>query len=446
MDKLQHIDDLLRKASQVPANALVDASDWAIIEKRLKRRKSRIYALWFFLALSVCTTSALFVVNQIDSKTTPILTQQEKNIDTPTLNHPNNTTTERLTEDFESAESLASTDTNPVESLELASSDPSNSSKNNQKLQTSRPDTELSESKELVQNLESPIHPAIEKSHIPLVVALDSKAPNFVFDAIYGSAPLWVHHDNIIVQTISNSKPSYLAYDKSHWETGISFTPSISSKISDVNKDLSGLINKSYNTLVASSESATFGNTFGFNAQYHPKGRFFYSSGLYLTQRAEEVKYNYTITEGVSADNNKITDIYPLDPRAYEYINYKGSNSYHFIEIPLNIGYKQPISRNFELRTQVGISYLSLLNSSGQKGNFTTLRLDDLSTLNFNTNHIAANLKSGLYYNRPRITLGLEPMIGMNLTNLQDRSTSAILDKPYSYGINLTTNLKLFKQ
>ena len=444
MDKLQHIDDLLRKASQVPANALVDASDWAIIEKRLKRRKSRIYALWFFLALSVCTTSALFVVNQINSKTTPILTQQEKNIDTPTLNHPNNTTTERLTDDFESAESITSTDTSPVEPLELASSDPSILSKNNQRLQPSISNTKLPEAKALVQDLESSIRQAIEKSHIPLVVALESKAPNFVFDAIYGSAPLWLNQDNVIVQ--SNSKPSHLAYDKSHWETGISFTPSLSSKISGVNKDLSGFINKSYNTFVANSESATFGNTFGFNAQYHPKGRFFYSSGLYITQRAEQVDYNYTITEGVIKTDNKTLDYYTLDPRAYVDVNYKGSNSYHFIEIPLNIGYKQPISRNFELRTQVGISYLSLLNSSGQKGNFTTLRLDDLSTLNFNTNHIAANLKSGLYYNRPRITLGLEPMIGMNLTNLQNRSTSAILDKPYSYGINLTTNLKLFKQ
>jgi len=444
LDKLQHIDDLLRKASQVPANALVDASDWAIIEKRLKRRKSRIYALWFFLALSVCTTSALFVVNQINSKTTPILTQQEKNIDTPTLNHPNNTTTERLTDDFESAESIASTDTSPVEPLELASSDPSILSKNNQRLQPSTSNTKLPEAKALVQDLESSIRQAIEKSHIPLVVALESKAPNFVFDAIYGSAPLWLNQDNVIVQ--SNSKPSHLAYDKSHWETGISFTPSLSSKISGVNKDLSGFINKSYNTFVANSESATFGNTFGFNAQYHPKGRFFYSSGLYITQRAEQVDYNYTITEGVIKTDNKTLDYYTLDPRAYVDVNYKGSNSYHFIEIPLNIGYKQPISRNFELRTQVGISYLSLLNSSGQKGNFTTLRLDDLSTLNFNTNHIAANLKSGLYYNRPRITLGLEPMIGMNLTNLQNRSISAILDKPYSYGINLTTNLKLFKQ
>ncbi len=75
-----------------------------------------------------------------------------------------------------------------------------------------------------------------------------------------------------------------------------------------------------------------------------------------------------------------------------------------------------------------------------------TLRLDDISNLNFNKNNIAAKLKSGIYYQRPRVAIGLEPMIGMNLTNLQNKSTSAILDKPYSYGINLTTNFKLFNQ
>ncbi|MDG2454331.1 MAG: hypothetical protein P8N47_00855, partial [Bacteroidia bacterium] len=61
MDNLQHIDDLLRQASQVPANALVNASDWAVVEKRLKRRKNRIYTVWFFLALiSVSSLGVLF--------------------------------------------------------------------------------------------------------------------------------------------------------------------------------------------------------------------------------------------------------------------------------------------------------------------------------------------------------------------------------------------------
>jgi hypothetical protein len=442
LDKLQHIDNLLRKASQVPANALVDASDWAGIEKRLKRRKNRIYALWFFLALSVCSTSALFLVHQFNSKTQPTITQQEKNIDSPrtTLDLQES----RPAKSTETLESEVSSKTEVANTLN--STNQSNSIEDPQEHNTPDAETKITITENSVFESEQTIAQKFEEAIESTPLHQQSKTPKFIFKDIYGFTPLWVNQDKVIVQSISNSKPSHLGYDKSHWETGISFTPSLSSKISGTNKDLSGLINRSYDKFVASSESAAFGNTFGFNAQYHPKGRFFYSSGLFLTQRAEQLDYNYTITEGPSATNDNNLSYDPLDPRAYEYINYIGSNSYHFIEIPLNIGYKQPLSRNFELRTQVGVSYLSLLSSSGKKGNFMTLRLDDLSNLNFNTNHIAANLKSGLYYHRPRVAIGLEPMIGMNLTNLQNKSTSAILDKPYSYGINLTTNFKLFNQ
>jgi hypothetical protein len=442
LDKLQHIDDLLRKASQVPANALVDASDWAIIEKRLKRRKSRIYALWFFLALSVCTTSVLLVVNQINSKTTPTITQQEKNIDSPRTNL--DLQESRPAKSTETLESVVSSKTEVANNLNPTNQ--SNSIEDPKEYHTPDSETKIPITENSVFESEQTIAQKFVQIIESITLYQQSKAPNFAFEYIFGSTPLWVNQKAVTVNPATNHKPSYNNYDESHWETGISFTPSLSSKISGVNKDLSGLINRSYDKLVANSESAAFGNTFGFNAQYHPKGRFFYSSGLFLTQRAELLDYNYTITEGATATNDGNITYRYLDPLAYVDINYTGSNSYHFIEIPLNIGYKQPLSRNFELRTQVGISYLSLLNSSGKKGNFMTLRLDELSNLNFNTNHIAANLKSGLYYHRPRLAIGLEPMIGMNLTNLQNKSTSAILDKPYSYGINLTTNFKLFNQ
>jgi hypothetical protein len=426
----------------VPANALVDASNWAGIEKRLKRRKNRIYALWFFLALSVCSTSALFLVNQFNFKTQPTITQQEKNIDasTTTLDLQESTTAKST----KTLESNVSSETEVTNNLKPANQ--SNSIEDPKEYNTPDASTTLPITEDSVFKLEQTIAQEVKQVIEATTIYQQSKTPKFVFDDIFGSTPLWVNQDKVIVQSLSNSKPSHLAYDKSHWETGISFTPSLSSKISGTNKDLSGLINRSYDRFVASSESAAFGNTFGFNAQYHPKGRFFYSSGLYLTQRAEQVNYDYTITENFFPTNKINERYFDLDPRAYVDVNYTGSNSYHFIEIPLNIGYKQPLSRNFELRTQVGVSYLSLLSSSGKKGNFETLFLDNLSNLNFNTNHIAANLKSGLYYHRPRLAVGLEPMIGMNLTNLQNKSTSAILDKPYSYGINLTTNFKLFNQ
>ncbi|MFT4996278.1 MAG: hypothetical protein ACI9BJ_000776, partial [Flavobacteriales bacterium] len=49
-------------------------------------------------------------------------------------------------------------------------------------------------------------------------------------------------------------------------------------------------------------------------------------------------------------------------------------------------------------------------------------------------------------YNTPRLAIGLEPMFGMNLNSLNNEATSAIKTKPYSYGINLITNIKLIKR
>mgnify|MGYP000082299705 FL=1 len=98
------------------------------------------------------------------------------------------------------------------------------------------------------------------------------------------------------------------------------------------------------------------------------------------------------------------------------------------------------------MRAQVGVSYMALQKRNGKKGNFTTLELKDLTELDLNSRNIAANIKSGLYYNTPRLAIGLEPMFGINLSSLNNEATSAIKTKPYSYGINLTTNIKLIKR
>ena len=73
MDNLQHIDELLKSASQAPANALVNDSDWNAIDKKLKQRKNRIYALWFFLALICAGTVIGLIVTNIHSLQTNLL-------------------------------------------------------------------------------------------------------------------------------------------------------------------------------------------------------------------------------------------------------------------------------------------------------------------------------------------------------------------------------------
>ena len=164
-----------------------------------------------------------------------------------------------------------------------------------------------------------------------------------------------------------------------------------------------------------------------------------------MTQRKEQLDYNYTITEGPLYDATTIYSYVPVDPRSYESIVYSGSNSYHFLEIPLNIGYKTTISPNFELRTQLGASYMALRNREGKKGNFTTLELEDLQDLQFAQHNIAANVKTGLYLNKQCFVVGIEPTFGINLNSLRSAETSAIKTKPYGYGLNITSAIKLFK-
>ena len=91
------------------------------------------------------------------------------------------------------------------------------------------------------------------------------------------------------------------------------------------------------------------------------------------------------------------------------------------------------------------MSYLGLLNATGKKGNPTYLRLNSLQEMKLPTKNIAANIKSGVYYNTTRFAIGVEPIVGLNLTSISER-TSPIKTNPYSYGINISTNFKLLKK
>ena len=81
-----------------------------------------------------------------------------------------------------------------------------------------------------------------------------------------------------------------------------------------------------------------------------------------------------------------------------------------------------------------------------KKGNFLNLQLEDLSDLKFNNYNIATTVKSGIYFNKTRFNIGLEPSYSININSLNNVKTSALKTRPFSYGVNLTTNIKIFKE
>ena len=462
MDKLQHIDDLLKASAQQLATDVVDDQDWLSIEKKLRRRKSRIYALRFFLALVLVSSS--FILWQ-PFHSNPIATQDtlNKNIPSPelsegtTVDHPVNPsiTTENSLDMPESITPAAVEMPNdapvPLPWVDHAPT------------LIQAPETEIpvvsnpTEIDEAVRNLANDV---LDKSEIarndvllPEVEA-GKETPIENQDIV---ANLDVTNDLDSTEPSaqkpettdgSNNPPVRQAFIP-YTEIGVAFTPGWSNKSTAENAAFAGLINRQYYQKVASSESAGFTNSAGIVAHRHLNRFLYVASGLYVSQRSESVNYNYLIDESpnvVEDPNGKRIEGYiPRLPSQYEQVNYNGSNSYHFIEIPVNLGYKQNISPKFELRGQVGVSYLHLLQTSGKKADYTYLQLSDLSDFSWNQHMLATNVRTGLYFNINKFVLGAEPSLSVSLNSLSDKN-AAIKVKPYHYGFNLVAALKLNKK
>lgn len=434
MDKLQHIDDLLKSSATSFANSLeVDGSDWLAVEKKLRQRKNRIYAVWFFLALMFVAFTFVLLQN-ITPKDSKIVkndkTQVLENLH-PTA--PNRDDIHPLVQDqnttVNNQNESAQLSYNPTDKSDNVQSLPAADGKISDAIPNKVLTEETGNTNPITANPTKPDEEVLAEN-------TQEKAANTaqnVFDELT--------MDEIVSDKRQTSNEKTKKKSFGYWEAGISFTPSISGKFISENSQFAGLINRNYYNNVANNENTAFSNSAGANIQYHLPSGWFVASGLFIAQRTESLNYNYTITEFPRVNNNEIIGYNPLSSAAYINVQHTGSNSYHFVEIPINIGYKQSISSNFELRGQLGMSYLNLFDLSGVKADYTTLELNNLSNYAFNQSNLAANAKLGLYLDKNKFSIGLEPIFNYNITSISERD-AAINIKPYSYGLNISTNYK----
>ena len=456
MDNLQHIDDLLKKSATSFVYAEVGATDWLAVEKKLKQRKKRIYALWFFLAL-VFVSSSIVLVNFTSSEESPIVSHTiTQNLDQQSFDQLENTN-QNVEQAIE--QSIITENTNEASTTEAPIRERNHTSTSSLSEETipsiaESPVEQIASSEAIPTSDLDPIPTEVKNTtdHVEIVAIPDIKSDNSTKNQELEDQTTDIIDAPIVKTTPTLPKPlkdgttgndNGENHTKGHWEAGFSFTPSISNKRISENATLAGLIHVNYYDKAASSEKSSVSNSAGLNAQYHLSNGLFIATGAFISQRSESINYNYTIDSIPLIENNNVITTY--QPQVPVPVKHNGSNSYHFLEIPLNIGYKTPISANFEIRSQVGMSYMLLFNQKGKKADYNNLSLKDLSEYSLNKNNIAANAKVGVYWNKKQFTIGAEPIFSYNLNNLNDKETSAIIVKPYSYGFNISTNYKFIK-
>jgi hypothetical protein len=446
LNKLQNIDDLLKKSAADFGTADVGEHDWLSIEKKLGRRKNRIYAMWFFLAL-ILVSSSIALITNLNSTNIPTVVENKEE---QTNKQPLETITDQPIQDntILQEDGLNESSGGNARAIDRASNPtPVHNSTHTPYTEPTQPTPEV----------EQPISP--KEVTNPIVIdqpILEDEVVEVVIEDIVSEVEE-ENKENIVIDEPKKEEQKANRPNSSnggntnnakigYWETGFSFTPGLSNKVTSENSTFAGLINRSYYNEVVSGENAAFANSAGLNAQYHLPNGFFVATGLFITQRKEQINYNYTITEWPNGVNDyEIQDYSPLAPVAYVDINHSGSNSYHFIEIPVNMGYKRALKRNFEIRGQLGLSYLNLFKATGTKADYTFLELKDVNDFNFDNHNLAASTKVGIYLNKKRFVIGAEPTFSLNL-NSMSATNAAIKLKPYNYGFNISTNYKLMKK
>jgi hypothetical protein len=416
LDKLHNIDDLLRNAAAAQDLPELDADAWSGVEKKLKRRRIRLAAFWILLPLFFVSAS-IFTVLHYTSEPTSSLTDTKNRV-------------EQHISDKNTSNNEPTPTGDEVVKREL-------------KLPPQSRSVE-----EPIRDTYTGNNPTAFKTDMDAVNNEESFSNRLSFESILLSSKRSVNLNNppsfFVIDPIHLKLPKDKKEEakKGHWEIGYAFTPSISGKYAAQNAENSWMIHKNYDQFVLNNEKVSFANSQGINLQYHQK-HWFIATGLFISQRTENINYNYTITEfPVANQNTREVQYLPLTPDLYKHITHSGSNSYHFVEIPLNIGYKHALSPKFEIRAQTGVSLLHLINREGSKADFFNLDLESLENITFNETNVAANVKAGLYYNTRFVILGVEPSGSINTTNFASRDNGLEL-RPFNYGLNLVTQIKL---
>ena len=430
MDKLRYIDELLKTSLGDSGYATsVSSDDWLAIEKRLKRRKNRIYAMWFSLSLVVLTSLGLWITSDYS-------TQQITENSSVELQGENTTTQEPKALDPNSIEE-------PQQSLDdqiisdIRETTVQNVSWENEIVKENGAQEDVVE-----EEVSADVDPIAENNN---EVVLSDGLLNEYIEA-FNDIPVYIRKPEVkLLDPIDHSK---VKRSISHMEFGVSITPSFASKLLSEDSRLGGLINKEFFGIVNNSEQAAFATNTHFNGSVHFNNGWYIGIGVGYVQRTEAINYNYVIDHFVNVNEveNKIDSYTLLPPLARETITYQGSNSYHFVDIPVRVGYRYNVLPKWSIGHELAVSYMLLVNQVGQRADPTYLNLYDISKVDFyNKANIGSSFKTGLYYNFKNFVVGAEPVVGMNLNSLSNKE-SAIKIRPYNYGFNLTTQIKIGKK
>jgi len=240
------------------------------------------------------------------------------------------------------------------------------------------------------------------------------------------------------LETIIHPKPKQ---DKTKisisYEAGVSIAPAMGLDKIKENKVRS--IHKDYFSSIAGSSVLGSGFNNGLHFQINFGNKWYVRPGIYSSEYSVYHNYNYTYDAiPVINANNEIRS-YIFGPP--ETVNYSGKSSIKYITIPLMLGNRISLTKNWGIESKLGFNVSRLLDASGQWVNPTFLSLESINSNNsikkWNT---GMSISTGLFFKTNKnLIFTVEPNFATMLGSANQKN-SPVKTRYYNYGINLNVN------
>ena len=233
----------------------------------------------------------------------------------------------------------------------------------------------------------------------------------------------------------NTKKPKLFSY-----EFGINLSPAMG--IDAIKQNKSNWINHNYFSSIANSSSLGSGFNNGVHAQINIRKNWFIRQGIYSTTYSVYNNFDYTITEFTNTLVGKgITGYGPLNPSDYIHIQQSGKASIKYISLPLLVGNRTYINKNWGIESKIGVNVSRLWNAKGQIVNPTYLNLEDINSNNsikkWNT---GLSISSGVFIKtNNNLIFTVEPNFSTLLSSARSKDYP-VKTRYYNYGINVNLN------
>jgi hypothetical protein len=247
----------------------------------------------------------------------------------------------------------------------------------------------------------------------------------------------------------SISMPQESRFKNRKWAFGVGYDQNQTALNYRIAENYQAYVHKNYLNRMTEGEMSLSAPQIQAHLSYDLTQRWSFSLGLGFTQTKTSQTFNFRDSIPVSVAQGEVADAFGNYPifgylGLGQQVDYSGVQTISMLSIPVGMSYRMPINKEWAFNSEATFAFNSLSASQGKTLNYHDLSLMEVDNTKLRSSVWSARLGIGMDYRVSRWEY-----IGMRLNtqgalNPLYKENSAIENRPWSVGVSIFYNIKLF--